>query len=161
MSSRLFPLALSAAILLGFGACKKAPPAPPPITSAQPAAERAEREQLFGADAVAAEVRWQNGLGYRILDPGTPPRPGLGTTVRLRYTGRLKDGTVFDQSQQPAEFRIGSTITGLSTGLQMLGTGGRAVFFIPPSQGYGARKVMGIPPNSPLIFEVEVVEIVP
>jgi FKBP-type peptidyl-prolyl cis-trans isomerase len=71
----------------------------------------------------------------------------------------LKDGTVFDQSAKPVDYRIGSTIPGLSTGLQLLGTGGKAVFYLPPSLGYGSRKVMGIPPDSGLIFEVEVLAV--
>jgi FKBP-type peptidyl-prolyl cis-trans isomerase FkpA len=79
--------------------------------------------------------------------------------VRLIYTGRLKDGTVFDQSDKPSAFLIGATIPGLSVGLQTLGSGGKAVFFIPPSLGYGHRKVLGIPADSGLIFEVQLVEI--
>jgi FKBP-type peptidyl-prolyl cis-trans isomerase len=120
------------------------------------------RRELFGPEALSPEVKWlENGFGYRILQPGTPPKPGLGTPVRLNYVGRLKDGTVFDRSEKPAEFTVGRTISGLSTGLQMLGTGGKAVFLIPPAQGYGSRKVAGIPPDSALIFEVEVLAVNP
>lgn len=124
-------------------------------------AEQKARRDRFGPDALDPAIQWrESGLGYRITEPGTPPRPGVGTAVRLKYVGRLKDGTVFDRAETPSEFLIGATIPGLSTGLQMLGTGGKAVFYIPPSLGYGNRKVMGIPPSSGLIFEVEVVEIV-
>lgn len=123
---------------------------------------RRERESMFGEEARQADVQWQeNGLGYRIASPGTPPKPGIGDVVRITYTGRLRDGTVFDRTEKPAEFQIGRTIPGLSTGLQMMGNGGRATFFIPPQQGYGARKVMGIPPNSALIFDVEVLAVNP
>lgn len=135
----------------------------PSAQAAAPApldAQRTERVALFGDEAAAADIQWRSsGLGYRILKEGTPPKPGIGAAVRIQYTGRLKDGTVFDKSAQPTEFLIGATILGLSTGLQMLGTGGKAVFFIPPSLGYGNRKVMGIPAGSGLIFDVEVVEV--
>lgn len=151
-------LAAAAAVQLA-GGCRKPEPTPEPVV-VQEDTKRVEREALFGPEALQSDVQWRDsGLGCRILTEGTPPKPGLGQTVRIRYAGRLKDGTVFDRADQPAAFVIGGTITGLSNGLQMLGTGGKAVFFIPPSQGYGARKVMGIPPNSGLIFEVEVVEV--
>lgn len=143
-------------------------PTPPPDTAAVAKAtaaspeqqERAERLHLFGQEATAPGVEWrESGLGYHITNPGTPPNPGIGATVRITYVGRLKDGTVFDRADKPSSFLIGATIPGLSAGLQMLGTGGKATFFIPPSLGYGGRKVLGIPANSGLIFDVTVVEI--
>ena len=135
-----------------------------PPTEATPVVKedprRAERQAMFGPEALGPDVTWRDsGLGYHILAPGTPPTPGFGNTVRRNYTGRLADGTVFDKPTSPSAFVIGGTIPGLSAGLQMLGTGGKAVFFIPPSLGYGSRKVFGIPPNSGLIFDVEVVSI--
>lgn len=135
-----------------------------PAPVAQPTEDPAiaEHKNLFGAEALANEVQWKsNGLGYRILSPGTGPKPGIGAAVKLTYTGRLKDGTVFDREEKPVEFRIGGTIPGLSAGLQILGSRGKAVFYIPPSLGYGPRKVAGIPPNSGLIFEVTVLAVNP
>lgn len=155
-------------LLAGFAAgavlsCSRSePPAPAPTRHPADAAAIAERKNLFGAEALASGIEWRsNGLGYHILDPGTGSKPGIGAAVTLTYTGRLKDGTVFDHEDKPMEFRIGSTIPGLSAGLQMLGSGGKAVFYIPPTLGYGARKVAGIPPNSGLIFDVNVLEITP
>lgn len=140
------------------------PNPPESAASTEPAENEkaAERREVFGADADLPGTEWrESGLGYRIVQPGTPPKPGIGASVKLIYTGRLKDGTVFDRSEKPSEFLIGATIPGLSVGVQMLGKGGKAVFLIPPSLAYGNRKVMGIPPNSGLIFEVEVVDIRP
>lgn len=154
-------LLLSFAMGLALVGCRQpeTPPSPPPVDTQ--AALHAEREALFGAEALAGDVKWQGELGYKIVAPGAGPKPALGQIVRLTYVGRLKDGTVFDRANAPAEFSIGRTIVGLSTGLQMLSAGGKAVFFIPPAQGYGARKVMGIPPHSGLIFEVEVLAVNP
>jgi FKBP-type peptidyl-prolyl cis-trans isomerase len=138
---------------------------PPPLAPAAlaPAAQDpklTERETLFGAAALASDIEWRSsGLGIHVVNAGTGPRPGIGAQVRLIYTGRLKDGTVFDQSDKPSAFLIGATIPGLSVGLQTLGTGGKAVFFIPPSLGYGHRKVLGIPADSGLIFDVQVVDV--
>ena len=126
------------------------------------AARMAARKELFGDEALAKDIQWEeDGFGYRIVKEGTAPKPTLGTVVRVNYTGRLKDGTVFDHPAKPADFSIGRTITGLSLGLQMLGTGGKAVLFVPPSLGYGPRAVAGIPPNSGLIFDVDVVAVNP
>ena len=162
--------ALFAAAFWWFSRSKPAAPAPvtapAAATPAPPLVEdpkRIERDALFGAEALGADVTWrQNGLGYKILDAGTPPKPGIGATVRLNYVGRLKDGTVFDRSgEKPTDFVIGTTIPGLSVGLQLLGTGGKGVFFIPPALGYGNRKVAGIPPGSGLIFEIEILAVNP
>ena len=165
MKTGLSVLALVALFIgayLWFSKQSTPPPAPVPVTPtvAQEDPKVTERRSLFGDDALAADVEWRDsGLGYRISAPGTGAKPGVGTTVKLNYTGRLKDGTVFDRSEKPTDFIIGTTVRGLSTGLQMLGVGGKATFFIPPSQGYGNRKVMGIPASSGLIFDVEVVSI--
>lgn len=161
----LVVLIAGSGLVLGGVACSRQAPepaAPTKVTSATEDATRTEREQLFGTEALSPDVHWrENGFGYRIIQEGTPPKPGIGTPVRILYTGRRKDGAVFDRAEKPRDFQIGATIPGLSTGLQLLGTGGKAVFYIPPSLGYGSRKVMGIPPNSGLIFEVEVVAVNP
>lgn len=135
--------------------------APAPVAAA-PDPKQIEREALFGSEADGPAIEWRSsGLGIRTIAPGTGPKPGIGARVKIVYTGRLKDGTIFDRSEQPSEFLIGATIPGLSVGLQTLGTGGKAVFYIPPSLGYGHRKVLGIPADSGLIFEVEMAEIAP
>lgn len=153
-------MAIPAVLACAWGCSRTKPDRPDVSAVPPPDPERATRAALFGTEALAADIRWnQNGLGYRIVRPGAASRPGIGASVRLAYTGRLKDGTVFDHPQKPAEFFIGGTIPGLSAGLQLLGTGGKATFYIPPALGYGPRKVAGIPPNSGLIFDVEIVEI--
>ncbi|HVU36459.1 MAG TPA: FKBP-type peptidyl-prolyl cis-trans isomerase [Opitutaceae bacterium] len=156
---------IAALALLALGVtpgCEK--PAPAPSSAAADAAvaaqQRAARQAMFGAEAGAPEVQWtDSGLGYRIVNVGQPPKPGVGAQVTITYTGRLKDGSVFDQTKEPEPFSIGGTIPGLSVGLQLLGRGGKATFYVPPSLGYGPRKVMGIPPNSGLIFDVDVVSV--
>ena len=130
--------------------------------AAADAAISAQREALFGPEALAANVQWrETGLGYLLLDEGTGSKPFPGARIRINYVGRLKDGTIFDRSKEPVEFRIGGMIPGMSAAAQMLGNGGRGVFFIPPKLGYGGQKVAGIPPNSGLIFEIEMVAVNP
>lgn len=123
---------------------------------------RAQREGMFGAEAVAPEVQWrETGLGYRIITEGSGAKPLMGTKVRLNYVGRLKDGTVFDRTQQPVQFSVGQLIPGMNAALQMLGDGGKGVFFIPPALGYGNRPFGPIPARSGLIFEIEVLKVSP
>lgn len=121
-----------------------------------------EREAMFGADALSSEVQWrETGLGYHILSEGTGPKPGVGTRVRMNYLGRLREGTIFDQSKQPVDFAVGQMVPGMNAAVMMLGAGGKGVFFIPPTLGYGRRAVGPIPANAGLIFEIELVAVNP
>ena len=155
-------LALGA--VLGFAGCGPAEPPPPPV----PVKSETElkREKYYGA-AVAADssVDWRStGLGVKILEPGAGSFPQFSERVRVHYTGRLVDGTVFDDTRakgKPAEFAVSKLIRGLADGLGFLKPGGRAVFYIPPSLGYGNMQVGNIPPFSGLIFDVELIEVLP
>ena len=91
----------------------------------------------------------------------------LGDTLTVQYTGVLPDGTVFDTSRQegrePFTFVIGSgmVIQGWEQGLLGMKAGGRRLIAIPPELGYGQRSMGKIPPNATLIFDVELLSVVP
>ena len=106
-----------------------------------------------------------SGLQVEMLAAGEGPTPTLDDTVAVHYEGRLPDGTVFDSSIQrgpPAICRVGDVIKGWQEGLQLMRPGGRARFTIPPELGYGAAGAGGvIPPNSVLVFDVELLGIAP
>jgi FKBP-type peptidyl-prolyl cis-trans isomerase len=124
------------------------------------AAQRERRLELYGERALAEGVEFRSsGLGLRILEPGEGRTPGLSDTIRIRYRGTLKDGTVFDEAKEPATFTLGRLVPGMATGLQLLRPGGRMELFIPPALGYGHRPVAGIPAGSGLIFEVTLVAV--
>ena len=104
-----------------------------------------------------------SGLQYEIITEGDGPKPTAFNKVTCHYHGTLADGTVFDSSVkrgQPASFPLNQVIAGWTEGLQLMGTGSKWRFFIPPNLGYGDRQ-MGpvIGPNSTLIFEVELLGI--
>lgn len=105
----------------------------------------------------------ESGLVYKVIDAGTEPRVQDNSQILVNYTGKLIDGTVFDQSPEgkPATFSPGSVIPGFSEGLKLLGKGGKAVFYIPGELAYGQNGIpqAGIGPNAMLIFEVEVVDV--
>ena len=107
-----------------------------------------------------AEVTTPTGLKYVDEVIGTGEKPRLGKTVIVHYTGTLTDGTKFDSSVdrgQPYEFRIGtgSVIRGWDEGILSMQVGGKRKLIVPPDLGYGAQAKGKIPPNSTLIFEVE------
>lgn len=106
-----------------------------------------------------------SGLRYKITQEnsdGEKPQPGQ--IVNVHYTGKLKDGEVFDSSRkrgEPISFPIGKgkVIPGWDEGIQLLKTGEKARLIIPPSLGYGQRATGPIPANSILIFDVELMGI--
>jgi FKBP-type peptidyl-prolyl cis-trans isomerase len=112
-----------------------------------------------------SEVVTSTGLKYVDEVVGTGESPSPGRIVRVHYTGRLEDGTKFDSSRdhgdQPIDFPIGvgRVIRGWDEGLMTMKVGGKRKLIIPPDLGYGARRQGPIPPNSTLIFEVELVSV--
>ena len=107
----------------------------------------------------------ESGLKYIAEVAGTGAQAVVGKTVRVHYTGKLLDGTVFDSSykrNEPIEFQLGTEriIKGWNEGIAMMRVGGKAQLVIPPSLAYGSSGAGGvIPPNETLIFDVELVDV--
>ncbi|MBS1969820.1 MAG: FKBP-type peptidyl-prolyl cis-trans isomerase [Bdellovibrionales bacterium] len=104
-----------------------------------------------------------SGLQYKVEKEGEGKTPSKTDTVKAHYKGTLIDGTQFDSSYdrgQPAEFPVQGVIPGWSEALQMMKVGSKYKLFIPPELAYGASGRPGIPANSVLVFEVELVDIV-
>lgn len=106
-----------------------------------------------------------SGLSYVVMEEGQGEKPDSGDVVSVHYTGMLMDGTKFDSSVdrgEPIEFQLGTgqVIPGWDEGIALLSVGSKARFYIPSKLGYGMRGSGGrIPPNSILVFEVELVGI--
>lgn len=100
-----------------------------------------------------------SGQKYIITQEGTGPNPNILSTVTVRYKGYLLDGTVFDQTSgsATATFPLQNLIEAWQEGIPLLKPGGKGTFFSPSALAYGPNGVAGIPPNSPLIFEIELV----
>ncbi len=104
------------------------------------------------------------GLKIEDIKVGTGKEVKSGDTVVINYTGTLQNGTKFDSSYdrgQPFETQIGTgqVIKGWDLGVVGMKVGGKRKLIIPPDLGYGAQSVGSIPPNSTLIFEVELIDI--
>ncbi|MEO6995023.1 MAG: FKBP-type peptidyl-prolyl cis-trans isomerase [Lacunisphaera sp.] len=103
-----------------------------------------------------------DGLQYEVLTAGKGPKPKASDTVEVHYHGTLTDGTVFDSSierGEPATFPVTGVIKGWIEALQLMPVGSKWKLFVPPDLGYGPRGNGKIPPNSVLIFEVQLLSI--
>jgi peptidyl-prolyl cis-trans isomerase A (cyclophilin A) len=104
-----------------------------------------------------------SGLKYVIVNEGTGASPSPTSQVTVHYKGMLTDGTQFDSSydrNETIKFGLNQVIPGWTEGLQLMKTGGKAYFLIPPQLGYGERGAGNvIPPNSTLVFQVELFKV--
>ena len=164
-------LALSCALLLLTG-CQTAPEiAAVPLPTKQPtesamASVTAPAPALSATPDSSGRVTTASGLQYQVLASG--PAGGRSPThfdsVIVHYRGTLTDGTVFDSSYdrgQPATFGVGEVIPGWTEALKLMKPGDKWMLNIPSTLAYGNRAVGGkIPPNSDLIFQVELLQVV-
>lgn len=107
-------------------------------------------------------VTLPSGLQYKVLTEGSGKLPKATDTVTVNYRGALVDGTEFDSSYkrgQPTTFQVGKVIRGWTEALQLMKEGAKWQLVIPPQLGYGERSAGPVPPNSTLIFEVELLAV--
>jgi FKBP-type peptidyl-prolyl cis-trans isomerase FkpA len=125
----------------------------------------AAQSQNAVAAAAAKEdgaVVTASGLVYRSLKDGTGASPSASDKVKVHYRGTFPDGREFDSSynrNQAIEFPLSGVIKCWTEGVQKMKTGGKAKLTCPPEIAYGASGRSSIPPNSTLLFEVELLEV--
>jgi FKBP-type peptidyl-prolyl cis-trans isomerase len=105
-----------------------------------------------------------SGLRYVIIDEGLGSNPVRGNIVKVHYTGKLFDGTVFDSSYDRGEpfsytHGVGQVISGWDEGLSYIGERGKITLYIPSVLAYGRRGSGDIKPNENLIFDVELISV--
>lgn len=135
----------------------------------QKMAEEAEANQAVADSFLATNAEREgvqttdSGLQYEVIEEGDGPKPGPDDRITVHYRGTLPDGTKFDSSYdrgEPATFNVQGVIPGFAEGLQLMSVGSKYKLYIPPDLGYGPRGQGPIPPNSTLIFELELLDIV-
>lgn len=136
--------------------------------AAQRAVAAAEQERALAfltANGSRSDVTTtSSGLQYEVMVEGTGDKPTTADTVRVHYHGTLVDGTVFDSSVQrgePIEFPVTGVIPGWVEALQLMPVGSKWKIAIPPALGYGDNGSGMIPGGAALIFEVELLDVIP
>jgi FKBP-type peptidyl-prolyl cis-trans isomerase FklB len=105
-----------------------------------------------------------SGLQYRVITEGVGASPKAGDTVKVHYRGTFIDGDEFDSSLkrgEAASFQVDAVIAGWTEALQLMKEGSKWQLFVPSELAYGQRGQGRIPPNSTLIFEVELISVNP
>jgi FKBP-type peptidyl-prolyl cis-trans isomerase FkpA len=138
------------------------------VNLAAPAAERTDVRNYLTNNGLTA-VEHSSGFFYSIVNPGsTTSIANLCSSVTVKYTGKLTNGTVFDATPagQTVTFDLYRVIIGWQKGMSLIQKGGKINLYIPPTLGYGSTAVTDpntgaviVPANSILVFEVELIDI--
>ena len=129
---------------------------------------------IVAAILIAGGLAWAaapKGVDVDTLTEGTGPHPTASDVVFVKYTGKLADGTVFDQSKElpfptggllpeGMPMQVSGVVPGFAEGLQQMQKGGKYRLSIPADKAYGATPPQGapIPPNADLVFDVELID---
>jgi FKBP-type peptidyl-prolyl cis-trans isomerase len=169
---KLLAFALAALALAGCSSGQKQQPrtssqvqvAQPQTVAQQPATQAAPAAELATTAAKGPDtVTTPTGLKYIVTKTGNGAKPAIGQLVKVHYTGKLEDGRVFDSSiprGEPFEFPVGMgrVVKGWDEGILMMSKGEKRTLIVPPSLGYGMEGMGPIPPNTTMIFDVELVD---
>lgn len=150
MRKFLFSAAVVAATIVGLGCGKTAETG---CTPATPASERAIMVAYCNANGINF-TEHSSGILYQMVTDGTGANPTVNSTVTVVYTGRLLNGTQFDANATGISFPLSNVIEGWKIAIPLMRVGGRMRMVLPSSLAYSCVGTGGIPPNSPLFFDV-------
>lgn len=157
---KITSLSLAALATLGLSACKKPEPVATESATTAPKASESAATEAAKTDGPTTTA---SGLKYWVLSRGTGTvSPKATDEVKVHYHGTLLNGQVFDSSVErgkPISFPLDGVIAGWTEGLQLMKEGDKFKFEIPADLAYGSQGRPGIPPNSPLVFEVELIKV--
>lgn len=124
----------------------------------------AKEQAFFTENAKKATVKsTEEGLQYEILVEGNGEKPSRENEVTVHYTGTLLDGKKFDSSldrNEPLKMKLDRVIEGWKIGVPLMSKGAKYRFYVPSKLGYGSQNMGAIPPNSILIFDIELLDFV-
>jgi FKBP-type peptidyl-prolyl cis-trans isomerase FkpA len=127
------------------------------VTTTAPDAEVAKLDSILKASSITA-TKDTRGFFYKITAEGGSTKPTICNSAFVKYTGKLFDGTIFDEATNPIALNLSSLIVGWQEGIPLVGKGGKITLYLPPSLAYGSQGSGKILPNSNLIFDIELVD---
>jgi FKBP-type peptidyl-prolyl cis-trans isomerase len=127
-----------------------------PATENAPASEVANLRTYLGNAGITA-TEDARGFFYNIQAPGDSVKPNACANITINYVGRLTNGNQFD-GRNGITFDLDNLITGWRQGVPLIGKGGKITLYLPPSLGYGNQPRTGIPANSILIFNIDLLD---
>ena len=154
MKKILIALSFFLALFAGDGCVKNAACIDKTVQSEQAAIINYAATQGISATAHSS------GLYYQITSPGSGPSPTSGSKIFIKYTGKLLNGTIFDQQTTASvSYGLSGMIQGFQIGLPLIQKGGTIKLIVPSSLGYGCKGFGSVPGNSILYFEVELTDV--
>ena len=152
------------ALALALAACT--PKKTPEGTQAPQVASEQSKAFMAKAAKEAGVIVLPSGLAYKIVRVGPTGglKPQLMDEVKVHYEGKTEDGKVFDSSYergQPAAMPLGGLIPGWQEALQLMRPGDEWILYVPSNLGYGESGQGPIPPGAPLIFRIELIDVLP
>jgi len=150
-----YHLFVSCLILLAVAGCGKEEQGCMPVS---PQAEEAQIKEYTTANGIDA-TKHSSGIYYNIVDSGSGIKPTVSSTVYVTYLGKFLDGRGFDSSKTTIGFPLQKVIEGWQIGIPLIKKGGKIRLIIPSSYAYGCNGRDGIPPNSVLYFDIELVDV--
>lgn len=157
--------AVLAVAALALAACQPKGKASVVDPASQPASEQSKAFMAKATKEEGVKVL-PSGLAYKVVRAGPEGglKPQLSDEVKVHYEGKLEDGTVFDSSYergQPAAMPLNGLIPGWQEALQLMRPGDEWILYVPSNLGYGEMGAGQIPPGAPLIFRIELIDVLP
>jgi FKBP-type peptidyl-prolyl cis-trans isomerase len=151
-------LALSAAVMMMLSLVSCDP------TAKMEKEEKQEIQTYLSQNSNLTFVKQPSGLYYHEIIPGTGISAVRTDSAYVKYTGMFLNGDVFDSNVSSGKlygFIVGQNITGFDEGITLMKAGGKSSLLIPSKLGYGASGTYGISGYTPLLFDIELVKVVP
>lgn len=113
----------------------------------------------YATDNSISYQQHESGILYQVIEPGTGAQPAATSTVKAKYEGRFLNGQLFDESTEGVSFNLSGVIKGWTTAVPLLKEGGKMKMIIPSSLAYGCTGYLSIPPDQPLYFYIELLDV--
>ena len=104
-------------------------------------------------------IKHSSGMYYNILTQGSGATPASNSTLSVKYTGKLSDGTVFETKTTPVNFSLSGVIIGWQITMPLIQKGGKIEMIIPSLYAFGCTGTGPIPPYAILYYEVELIDV--